>query len=506
MAPKSRKYVASGQYAKNIEIADRKRQAAGQVAVGVPEGTPRGSGSTRTRPTKTGDDAAIGLYAAQKSQVRNPTPEQQAGGAEMKFSRVDVGRAPARTPERAAENEMQGRLKAGKAAVRGTAQGGQTRRRSRWEKKNPQRFQGAADIRPELRNLNTQQMSEHMGWGQAEAASRRSPEEIGVTPDHEEHMLDVPTRWEDMKPQQQQRVLSHAADYGVSMASMKHALTTQLQRGLLRDPHHVSFYEATGHNEQGQDLPRERVMRSAQELGIPFHLHAATNAITSPQMPFVTVSHGGSKVSYPNDDVARAATNYARAGLTGEQYVEELKPNYPHQGYPANMGRAIDVSRKVEQEGVPVREAWKPGGRPGAGTGDKVRAYYNAWINPHHEKGNFWVSDTHSGVGAMAPHLAGTPEEVDYQRVAGVHALHDYVARQVLREHGLNSVSRSQSLQWNQEKLESAGDGSHGGASTMYGASSVDAMRPAARNVNTRAMNRLAQNNRMVNPRQMSGE
>jgi len=361
------------------------------------------------------------------------------------------------------------------------AGGRMTKARTQFEQTNPERFTPAQEIVPGARNLSNHQLSRAMGWN-AEGGSEPANHPLQGTLFEHPHMLDAAPRWEEMKPHQQKRVLAAAADYGVTPESMKKSFSPQVQRGLVRDPDHASFYSERGQTEEGHDLPRERLVQSAKETGTDFHVNAAANAITSPQMPFVQMSKGGERISYPNDNTAKAAINYAKAGMTGEQYKSEFKGNYPHQGYPSNMARAIDVTGKV-MEGTPLREAWKPGGRPGAGAGDKVRAYHNAWIDPKAPEGNFLVSDTHTGVGGMAPHLAGTEHESNYLSIAGIHALHDKVARDVMQEHGLGSVSRTQSVQWNQEKAEAKDMGS---ASAMFGSGSVEKMRPANPNVNQR--------------------
>ena len=357
------------------------------------------------------------------------------------------------------------------------AGGRMTKMRRQYERLNPERFTTAQESIPGARNFSNRQLSRSQGWDQ-EGGGGTDVHPLQGTLFADERMVGSPPRWEDLKPHQQQRVLDRAADFGVTPASMKRSYTAQLQRGLMRDPEHLSFYEARGQNAAGADLPRERMERSAREMDVPFHLTAATNAITSPQMSFVTTSHKGTKISYPNADTAEAAIRYARSGMTGKEYVSGFKGNYPHQGYPENLGRAIDVAKKVEG-GASLQEAWNPGGRPGAGGGDKVRAYHNAWVDPKSPEGNYLVSDTHTGVGGMAPHLAGNkPMENAYLKIAGIHALHDYVARQVHEEHGLSSVSRGQSLQWNQEKTERGGEG--GLNESMHGASAVESMRPAA--------------------------
>lgn len=359
--------------------------------------------------------------------------------------------------------------------------GRMTKRRAQFEAQNPERFTSAQEIIPGARNLSNHQLSRAMGWNAEGGSTPANNPRQGVLFE-DPRMLTSAPRWEDMKPNQQARVLKAASDYGVTPETMKRSFTPQLQRGLIRDPEHASFYSERGQTEEGHDLPRERLVKSSEETGTPFHVNAAANAITSPQMPFIQVSKKGNKVSYPNDETAKAAIHYAKAGMTGDEYKESFKGNYPHQGYPSNMARAIDVTRKV-MSGTPLREAWKPGGRPGAGAGDKVRAYHNSWVDPQSPEGNFLVSDTHTGVGGMAPHLAGTKEESAYLSIAGIHALHDKVARDVMSEHGLGSVSRTQSLQWNQEKSEAKDMGS---ASGMFGAGSVEKMRPANTNVSQR--------------------
>jgi hypothetical protein len=102
--------------------------------------------------------------------------------------------------------------------------------------------------------------------------------------------------------------------------------------------------------------------------------------------------------------------------------------------------------------GVRVKDAWKPT------DADKVKPYHNAWTDPHSPEGNFLVSDTHTGAGGLAPHLANTPNEQKYLAAKGIHAFHDHIARQVINQRGLTSVNRNQSAQWSQEKYEQGHD------------------------------------------------
>lgn len=385
-------------------------------------------------------------------------------------------------PMQAHWDELNALPKEGKERIRMLAQRAMKRRTAKYEQDNPDRYRTAQSILGLPESYPNRYLSEAMGWDKEGGAEPTVNPTQGTLFDRDD-MLSTSPRWEELHPSRQARILSAAADYGVTPESMRRAFTAQLQRGLLRDPNHLSFYEATGHSANGDELPRERMTRSSEEMGVPFPVTAATNAITSPQMPFVT--HTSKGTQYPNAEVAEKSIEWSLSGQTGQQYITaHAGGRYPNQGYPSNFALASDVAHDM-LGGMPVNEAWSPGGGPGRGSGDKVRAYYNAWIDPRSPEGNFFVSDTHSGGAGMAPHLAGTPLESKYLSIAGIHALHDHVARQVMAEHGLTSVSRTQSLQWNQEKIE-ATNGTTAASAAQNGQGSVAAMTPAANPAQTR--------------------
>lgn len=113
---------------------------------------------------------------------------------------------------------------------------------------------------------------------------------------------------------------------------------------------------------------------------------------------------------------------------------------------PTNVAKAIDVIH-ASRQGVSPQESGLVGPSP------KVRPYHNTMLDPSSPEGNYFVSDRHSGIAGMAPHLAGTDHAEDYMKIAGVHAFHDKVARDVMAERGLTGqVNRGQSAQWTQEK------------------------------------------------------
>jgi hypothetical protein len=308
-------------------------------------------------------------------------------------------------------------------------------------------------------------------------------------------MMPVNRRWEDHTPAEQTRVLRSAAKFGVTPDSAHRALAAQVDRAYAHEGgHHDSFYSpADDHTRDGSLSPRARLKTSAKENGVPFGVQAAANAITSPQNVFVRPDKVTGKAVYPNDQAASHAIQWAKSGKTGTQYehhpdyyvpredkvektvtsktgvksTELVKKDgdnraYPVNGYPRNHALAIDVTHQV-LNGKQLSNAWKPT------AGEKVSAYHNSWVDPHGSS-QFWVSDTHSGGGAFAPHLEakkGAGSQQAYMGIKGIHAFHDHVARNVMSERGLNSLTNMQSAQWSEEKRR-RGD-NHDSSLNTYG-------------------------------------
>jgi hypothetical protein len=287
------------------------------------------------------------------------------------------------------------------------------------------------------------------------------------------HMMPVNRRWEDFSPKEQARVLRSAAKFGVSPKSAHRALAAHVDQAYATEGgSHDSFYAPSQEfTRNGSRTPRNELKNSAKENGVPFHVQAAANAITSPQNTFVAADKNTGKAHYPNNEAASHAIQWAKSGKTRDEYEyhpdyyvppeEKVKgPNggkpkkapddtrkYPVQGYPRNHALAIDVTKEL-MNGKPLSEAWKPS------RGEKVSAYHNSLVDPHGSS-QFWVSDTHSGGAAFAPHLpdkSGPGGQAAYMGINGIHALHDYIARNVAAERGLRSLSNMQSAQWSQNK------------------------------------------------------
>jgi hypothetical protein len=378
-----------------------------------------------------------------------------------------------------------------------------TAKRVSFEGAHPERFQtiqdkpgAAASPRQSYRLMGNTDKAPNL-HGQMELAG---PEGSDVW--HGQHtmnptrdMMPVNRRWEDFAPHEQARVLRSAAKFGVTPESAHRALGAQVDRAYDHEGgHHDSFYSpAEDHTRNGSLSPRARLKTSAKNNGVPFGVQAAANAITSPQNVFVRPDKETGRAVYPNDEAATHAIQWAKSGRTGEEYhyhpdyyvpredkvektvtarsgkqftkLEKKEGDtraYPANGYPRNHALAIDVTHKV-LGGEKLSDAWKPT------AGEKVSAYHNSWVDPHGSS-QFWVSDTHSGGGAFAPHLEskkGSESQEAYMGIKGIHAFHDHVARKVMTERGLNSMTNMQSAQWSEEKRR-RGD-NHDSSLNSYG-------------------------------------
>lgn len=348
-----------------------------------------------------------------------------------------------------------------------------TRRRISYERANPARYEGDVLEHPAVQAAGITNREEAYGalnWQERPEEGLKGVANLSDTNEPEDpRMLDLPNRWEDMDPKRQARVLSSVARYGVSPDSARRAFGTQLDRSMEREGgRHQSFYEARGTSAAGDLMPRTVLERSAERTGKGLDVIAATNAVTSPKSRFIQKTPG-KPTRYPNAEAAELAINLAKQGVTGEQYMADPRKYERVTALGNKVAAAIDIVHGMKNPGTNVSDVWNPGGGPGMGAGDKVRAYFNAWMNPRISKGQFFVSDVHSGGAGMAPHL-NRDELSQYLAIPGVHAFHDKIARDVLQERGLTNVSRAQSAQWNQAKYESENKAHRADVEGMRGA------------------------------------
>ena len=329
-------------------------------------------------------------------------------------------------------------------------------------------------------NVSPATMYGMYGYHGAAAPHHFSQQELPGFENPAGNNLPTPRRWEDFAPHEQQAVLKAAAKFGVTPNSAHRALSSQIDQANVRESgHHDSFYSEEGTSASGANLPRSQILASAKKNNVTFGAQAAATSLTSPNTKFVTQPKTGERAGqtvYPNDEAANYAINWAKSNKTGAEYENDPRfkvPNedkvlnekgklvkakgetrkYPAPGYPANVAKAIDFTHGI-LSGKNVAESWGDDstelGRGKFGN-PKVAPFHNSIVDPHGSN-QFWVSDTHSGPAAFAPHLGSKAEEDKYMSIDGIHAFHDHIARQVANSRGLSSLSGTQSQHWSEEK------------------------------------------------------
>lgn len=308
-------------------------------------------------------------------------------------------------------------------------------RRENHERLQAERYQGVETLSSKM---SPRSIYRAMGYG-SDAEEHSNKDQMEIPGFKHPGRVENPTRWEDMHPQQQERIKRRAAEFGVTPESAHRSFGAQVDQSFMHEPRHESFYSSRGYDEEGTMRPAERIMTSAKENRVAPHVQAVTNAITSPKQHFSRTPKSGSFAGqkiYPNDMQATAAIDAAKAGTP-----EEARSVPGVGGFHGSVRKAAHVAEKAMQ-GVPVGEAWKPG--------DKTGPYHNAWVDPHGPD-QFLVSDIHTGGGGFAPHLT-IPEREKYLSIPGIHAFNDHVARNVMDERGLTSLPGTQSSQWSEER------------------------------------------------------
>lgn len=281
-----------------------------------------------------------------------------------------------------------------------------------------------------------------------------------------EHPDVVPQRrWEEMHPSEQKKVTDAAARFGVTRDSAKQAFGAQVDQAHYRaaqhgaEPHSMRFYSDNHPETSGVHTPKSRLVQSAKENNVSLSTQVVANAITSPKSTFERTAKTGNFAGqriYPNDMNATAAIKVAQAGLPHTE--ARAVPGVG--GLHGNSQRAAyAVGQKLR--GVPNSELKNPSGSPVFGP--KTGPYHNSWVDPHGSS-QFLTSDIHTGGGGFAPHLpvgaegarggpnSGQSRE-DYLSIPGIHQFHDHIAREVMKERGLQSLTGLQAAQWGEERI-----------------------------------------------------
>jgi hypothetical protein len=276
-----------------------------------------------------------------------------------------------------------------------------------------------------------------------------------------------PPKWEELSQDTRRHTERALAAHGTSMETMQADLGSQHDQAHIRAmkhgadlPHGTDFYSS------GE--PRQVIDRSAKELGIPQPVHAALNAITSPNVKFKQ----GDK--YPNNEAAVHVVNEVNAGVSPHKIT-----NDGHQGYATNMRKA-GMGYHQYLNGKPMEDWRGPSSisRPeGKGMmGPKTGPYANSWSDTHPQ---FFVSDVHSGGGGALPHLRSdkpimkdaegndrinastdkpmrdkSEREKAIAKIPYFHSAVDHAARGAMQERGLTSLRDFQATQWGEERIQ----------------------------------------------------
>ena len=404
---------------------------------------------------------------------------------------------------------MAGRRNTPQGRSAGAVAGAATKRRKAFEASNPDRMQTISDVQfgksgrtvgdvgvsPKLAyhllGLHSQEPPSPHPHGQQELpgmTSRRTGIESGLISRHNATALPdlapAPKPWEHMSPEEQHHTLKSAAQFGVTPESMHRSFGAQLDQGHLRAAGHgmtpfaSHFYSGDDpdrHSTPEEMQPRDRIVQSAHENDVPFSTQVLANAKTSPKAKFRQVSASTGEVHYPNDEAANVAVQGVKGGLSNEQISK------PHGLQVTNTNIRL-AAHGVRQHlaGVPLDEVRNPASKTKPQGSDpfgpKTGPYANSFIDPHGSS-QFFVSDVHSGGAGMAPHI---PHEAPFKRhpetgeillskegrprrdsserekflaIPGIHSLNDHVARQVMHERGLSSLSGVQATQWGEEQV-----------------------------------------------------
>lgn len=327
---------------------------------------------------------------------------------------------------------------------------------------NPERYQTVTDagfFHGDSSNtkMSPQGVYHAMGYGaNSEETSHQGHPTLPGVGEHVDRLYKMPVR-DVLSPDQNAHIEAQAKMFGVTRESATQAAGAHIDQAMRRDPQHASFYTTVGQDSTGLDHPRERLLKSAKEAGVPAPVHAMTNAITSPRVKFAEKRMNpetGQKdiVQYTNDDNAKQASI---AGKAGGDAVKNVK-NLPGRG--GFLNRTQDAAAKADavlNGGKTIHEAW-------SSPSPKTGPFHNSWVDANGPDQR-WVADTHSGAPLVAPHLQGDEAKVDFMSIKGKGAtIHQWIherATDAMSSRGLSSVSGTQSSHWNLQREQSEASG-----------------------------------------------
>lgn len=323
---------------------------------------------------------------------------------------------------------------------------------------NPERYQSVTDEGFFHGDSSNTKMSARgvyraMGYGaNSESDTTQGHPTLPGVAERVDHQYKMPVR-DVLSPEQNAHIEKQTAMHGVTRESATAAAGAHIDQAFRRDPNHQSFYTTEGQDASGVDHPRERLLKSAAEAGVPAPVHAMTNAITSPRVKFAEKRMNPETgrhdiIQYTNDDNAKQASIAGRAGGDAVKTVKNLP------GRSGFLNRTRDAAEKVDavlNGGKTIREAWQS---PSPKTGP----FHNSWVDANGPDQR-WVADTHSGAPLVAPHLHGDEQKVGFMSIPGVHQWIHERATDAMAQRGLGSVSGTQSAHWNLQRAQSEAAG-----------------------------------------------
>jgi hypothetical protein len=260
-------------------------------------------------------------------------------------------------------------------------------------------------------------------------------------------------KWEQFSPQRKADVLRKLQGYGVTADSAYRSFSAQVAQGIAKGqhlsmpPYASGFYFDRGYHPDETAKPREQVARTAQDLGVGYHVAATAHAMLSPQLPFEEYGAHGAKNEY-NDDAARHAIMLAKSNVKESDITtEDLKHLHPNARNAATMRNTVHVVRQLisgkslgEVSGINGQDPFGP----------KTGPYLHAWLDPNSPDAHL-VADTHTARG-FAPHLT-TDQKDEMLGINGVHAFFDHIGRKVMQDTGLHNIHWTQATQWGAQRL-----------------------------------------------------
>lgn len=268
-------------------------------------------------------------------------------------------------------------------------------------------------------------------------------------------------RWHHLSNTEKMATESHAARFGVTRASAKAAFAANLDQSFDNahaagaTPHARDFYV-----DQSAHMPAGHIVQASKDAGVSVSGIATATSITSPQTEWGPTAAG----HYPNIRAARhaamadPAAPLTKAGIGHPTLADDTTKKIGT--FTGNVVKAAGAVRQSEAGTLAANlrgagSARNPQGSPifGGKQQQKTTAFRNALVDPEGPQASF-VSDVHSGGRGMAPHLSPT-QAGEYLKHPGIHQFHDHIAREVMRERGLQSVNNVQAAQWGQAQLDS---------------------------------------------------